>query len=160
MKEKNNADIRPYTAQNKLTDILSVFCGITPKTANIMTIQNKLERIQELTELKNEYLNMIDICNFADMLTLDNINAELFSLKTQLKYEIEYFTEETAHGVIIGYKRYNGYRIVNTYVRTLYAGRPLYTLDYLHARQYTNKQTAIAAYDRMIEYNNNNPGEL
>lgn len=122
-----------------------------------MTIQNKIDRVQELTELKNEYLNMIDICNFSDMLTLDNINAELFSLKTQLKYQIEYFTEHTAHGYIIGYRRYNDYRIVNTYVRTFYAGKPLYTYDYLHAKQYTNKQAAAIAYDRMIEYNNNNP---
>lgn len=125
-----------------------------------MTIENKLERIQELTELKNEYLNMIDICNFADMLTLDNINSELTSLKIQLKYEIEYFREHTAHGYIIGYRRYNNYRIVNTYVRTLYAGRPLYTYDYTHAKCYQSKQAAAAAYDRMIEYNNNNPGEI
>lgn len=125
-----------------------------------MTIENKLERIQQLNDLKTEYLNMLDICSFRDLVTIDEINAEITSLKIQLKYEIEYFTEHTAHGYIIGYKHYNGYRIVNTYVRTLYAGRPLYTLDYLHARQYLNKQAANTAYDRMITYNNNNPGEL
>lgn len=122
-----------------------------------MTLENTLDRITELQELKNDYLNMIDICTFSDMLELelDNINAEIRSLQTQLKYTLEYFTEKKHNGLIIGFKYYNGYRIVKEYVKTLYAGRILYTLDYTHARIYQTKQAANYAYNRMVEFNNN-----
>ena len=103
---------------------------------------------------------MLDICSFSDMLQLDDINAEIRSLQTQLKYNIEYFTEKTCNGYHVGYRYYNDYRIVDVYIKTLYAGRVLYTLDNTHAKHYTTKQAAAMAQDRMIEYNNNNPDRI
>lgn len=125
-----------------------------------MTIEKTLDRINELKALKNEYLNMLDICSFSDMLQLDDINSEIRSLQTQLKYNIEYFVEKTCNGYHVGYKYFNGYRIVNVYVRTLYAGRVLYTLDYTRAKDYTTKHYAMIAQQRVIEYNNNNPDRI
>lgn len=125
-----------------------------------MDIEKTLERIEELKALKNEYYNMIDICGLSDICLLNDIICEINSLQTQLKYKLEYFVEKTCNGYIAGYKYFNGYRIVNVYIRTLYAGRVLYTLDNIHAKYYTTKQAAAMAHDRMIEYNNNNPGKI
>lgn len=125
-----------------------------------MTIEKTIERIEELKDMKNDYLNTIDICNFSDMLQLDNINAEIRSLQTLLKYKIEYFVEKSCNGYNAGYRYYNGYRIVDIYIRTLYAGRVLYTLDYTNARNYTTKQAAAIAQQRMIEYNNEYPERI
>ena len=125
-----------------------------------MTIEKTIDRIKELKNLKNEYLNMLDICSFSDMLLLDDINTELRSLQTQLKYNIEYFVEKNCNGYYAGYRYFNGYRIVDVYIRTLFAGRVLYTLDYAHAKHYTTKHAAMIAQKRMIEHNNNNPDRI
>ena len=125
-----------------------------------MTIENTLDRINELKALKNEYYNMIDICGLSDLCLLNDIICEINSLQSQLKNKIEYFVEKTCNGYHVGYRYYNDYRIVDVYIKTLYAGRVLYTLDNTHAKHYTTKQAAAMAQDRMIEYNNNNPDRI
>ena len=125
-----------------------------------MTIESTLNRINELKTLKNEYYNMIDICSLSDFCLLNDIICEINSLQTKLKYKIEYFIEKNCNGYYVGYRYFNGYRIVNVYLRTFYAGRVLYTLDNTHAKHYTTKQAVAMAHDRMIEYNNNNPDRI
>ena len=122
-----------------------------------MTIEKIANRIDELKALKNEYYNMIDICGLSDLCLLNDIICEINSLQTQLKNKIEYFVEKTCNGYNTGYRYFNGYRIFNVYVRTLYAGRVLYTLDYTHAKDYATKRYAMIAQQRMIEYNNEHP---
>ena len=125
-----------------------------------MTIEKTINRIEELKALKNEYYNMIDICGLSDICLVNDIICEINSLQTQLKNKIEYFVEKTCNGYHTGYRYFNGYRIVDVYIRTLYAGRVLYTLDYTNARDYTTKQAAAIAQQRMIEYNNKYPDRI
>ncbi len=125
-----------------------------------MTIENTINRIDELKAIKNEYYNMIDICGLSDICLLNDIICEIKSLQTQLKNKIEYFVEKTCNGYNTGYRYFNGYRIVNVYVRTLYAGRVLYTLDYTHAKDYATRHYAMIAQERMIEHNNENPDRV
>ena len=125
-----------------------------------MTIENTMDRINELKALKNEYYNMIDICGLSDICLLNDIICEIKSLQSQLKNKIEYFVEKNCNGYHTGYRYFNGYRIVNVYIRTLYAGRVLYTLDYTNARDYTTKHAAMIAQQRMIEYNKENPDRV
>lgn len=110
-----------------------------------MTIEQKLTEIERLNDLKNEYLNMLDICNYSDLCIIDECNAEIKALKTQLKYQIDIFTEKTYSGHIAGYARYNGYRIVKAYIQSRYNGHNKYTLDYTYARHYSTKQAAETA---------------
>lgn len=109
-----------------------------------MTIDKMLKEREKLLSLKEEYLNMIDMgcSDYTDLFTLYDLNDEIKSLTNRINNIIEYTVSDTAAGYIAGYRYYNGYRIVNVYVRTKYAGRYIFTLDHAHAKIYKSKQAA------------------
>lgn len=59
--------------------------------------------------------------------------------------------EKMCSGRIVGYSYHNGYRIVNTYIKSRYNGHNTYTLDYTHARRYKTKAAAARAQQSIID---------
>lgn len=108
---------------------------------NVTELLKERERLQDI---KNDYLNMHDngLLLPGDLSIIYDINERIKQINDDLNNEIEYFTERSGGGYIAGYRYFNGYRIVNVYVKSIYKNKISYNLDYTHAKIYKHYETA------------------